>query len=103
MTRLHRHLHAKKHRTLIVAKQAKPLLVDRLTFIAAVLEPLFTLPQVIAILRDHTAAGVSLTTWVGFDCLTMIWIWYGFTHKEKLILLYQGLFFIVQTTVIIAG
>lgn len=102
MSRLHRHQSVKKH-TLVVEKARKPLLVDRLTFAAAIIEPLVTIPQVYVIFRNHTAAGVSLSTWLGYELLTIIWLWYAVVHKEKMILVYQGLFMIVQTLVIIGG
>ncbi len=102
MSRLHRHQSVKK-RTLVVKKTKKPLLVDRLTFVAAIVEPLVTLPQAYVIFRDQTAAGVSLSTWLGYELLTIVWLWYGITHKEKMILIYQGLFMVVQTIVIVGG
>ncbi len=102
MSRLHRHNAAKK-RTLTVNKVKKPLLIDRLTFVAAVVEPLVTIPQAYVIFRDHTAAGVSLSTWLGYEILTVVWLWYAIVHREKMILVYQGLFMIIQTVVIIGG
>ena len=81
----------------------KPKLVDKLTLIVAVLEPIITLPQVYIIFRDKSAMGVSLSTWTGYEILTIIWLWYGFEHDDKMIILYQGLFMVVQTGVIIGG
>jgi uncharacterized protein with PQ loop repeat len=102
MSRYH-HSRVKKHRTITVKKSKHSKLVDRATYIVAVLEPLVTVPQVITIFANKTAAGVSLATWVGYEVLTLVWIWYGIVHRDKLILLYQGLFLIVQTGVIIGG
>ena len=103
MSRYHRHLHIKKERALIVKKLRKPKLVDRMTFMAAILEPVVTIPQVTIIFADKTAAGISLPTWFGYEFLTLVWLWYGFVHKDRLIILYQGLFMVVQTGVIIGG
>lgn len=102
MSRYH-HSRVKKHRTLTVKKTKRSLFVDRATYVVAVLEPLVTVPQVVIIFVNKTAAGVSLATWVGYELLTMVWIWYGIVHKDRLILLYQGLFLIIQTGVIIGG
>ena len=77
--------------------------IDKLVYIAAVLEPLVTLPQVIVIFRDKSAEGVSIASWLGFQILTAVWIWYGYVHKDKAILIYQGLFFIFQGMVIAGG
>lgn len=103
MTKLHRHLHQKKRRVLIASKKARPLLVDRLTYLAAVIEPAIAVPQALVIFRNRTAAGISLLSWVGFEVLTAVWLWYAIVHKERLILVYQGLFFIVQAMVIAGG
>lgn len=103
MSRYHRHQRIKKQRTLIVKKSKHTKLVDRATFIVAILEPLVTVPQVITIFADKTAAGVSLATWFGYEILTLVWLWYGFVHKDRIILLYQGLFLIVQSGVIVGG
>jgi hypothetical protein len=62
MSRYHRHKRINKVPTLIVKKVLKPRLVDRLTFIVAVLEPVITFPQVYVIFKNKTAAGVSLFT-----------------------------------------
>ena len=103
MTRYHRHLHSKQWRALFKAKKTKLLLVDRLTLFAAILEPLFTLPQVVKIFQFHDSTGVSILTWLGFDVLSLVWLWYGVMHREKLILVYQGLFFLFQSLIIIGG
>lgn len=103
MTRYHRHTRAKTHKILIIKQSRQAKVVDRATFLAAIIEPLVTVPQVFIIFRSHTASGVSLSTWVGYEVLTAVWLWYGFIHKDRLILLYQGLFMIIQTGVIIGG
>jgi uncharacterized protein with PQ loop repeat len=102
MSRYHHH-QVKKQRTLIVKKSKQPALVDKATFVVAILEPLVTLPQATTIFAAKTAAGVSLATWVGYELLTFVWIWYALVHKDRLILLYQGLFLVIQTGVIIGG
>lgn len=102
MSKYHNHKHLKK-RTLTVGRSKKPLLIDRATFVVAVLEPLVTLPQAATLYVHKTAAGVSLSTWVGYEVLTVVWLWYAVVHRDKLILLYQGLFFIIQTAVIAGG
>jgi uncharacterized protein with PQ loop repeat len=85
-------------------KRNKPKkLIDRLVLLAAIAEPLLTVPQAIAIFSERTAAGVSLSTWVGYECMSVIWIWYAIVHRERMILLYQGLFCVVQSVIIVGG
>jgi len=101
MARYHNHKRIK--RTIVAKKTVNARLADRATFIVAILEPLITVPQVITIFSNRTAAGVSLITWVGYEVLTLVWLWYAVVHKDRIIFLYQGLFFIIQTGVIIGG
>src|SRR5690349_13673368 len=100
MSRYHRYQHTKKHRVLVSKKQAKAKLVDRFTFAAAIIEPIITLPQVYVIFHNRTAAGVSISAWVGYEVLTLVWLWYGLVHKDRVITLYSALFAIVQIGII---
>jgi uncharacterized protein with PQ loop repeat len=102
MSRSHPVKH-KRRKTLIVRKATKPRLVDHLTYFAAVAEPLVTIPQVYAIFSTKDASGISISAWLGFECFTTIWIWYALVHKEKMILVYQGLFWILDGMVIIGA
>lgn len=92
-----------KKKAVRIYKSDKPLVVDRLTYIAAIIEPIITIPQAVLIFQTKSAAGISLLSWIGFQILTIIWIWYAIVHEERMILLYQGLFFIIQGFVIIGG
>lgn len=100
MTKLHRFKHQK---TIVVKKTIKPKIVDRLVYMAAIVEPLFSLPQAYQIYHNQSAADVSILSWIGFECMTLIWLWYGIVHKEKMILIYQGLFFIIDGSVLIGA
>jgi uncharacterized protein with PQ loop repeat len=101
MTRLHRHTQQKTRKALVVKKQAKPLLVDRLVYLAAIVEPLFSLPQLYQVWHNRSAGSVSILSWLGFEVMTLIWLWYGIVHREKMILIYQGLFFIIDGSVLV--
>ena len=69
--------------------------------ITAFVEPLAGLPQVIQIFHTKSADDLSLSSWVAYQLVTVLWLIYGITHKEKPIIWYQGLWLIVQTLVII--
>jgi uncharacterized protein with PQ loop repeat len=81
----------------------KDSIVNKIILAAAIIEPLFTFPQAYIIFKNQNAADVSLTTWIGFNLLTIIWIWYAIVNKEKVVLIYQGLYFLFNTLVIIAA
>jgi len=84
-------------------KSKKELFIDKVILPVAIAEPLFTLPQVIIIFRNHDASDVSIITWLGFNLMTLMWIWYAIVHKEKVVLIYQLLFFIINCFVIIGA
>ena len=69
----------------------------------AVLEPVITLPQAYQIFRDRSATGVSITSWIGYEVFTLIWLWYGVAHKDKAITLYSLLYAFVQLAVIMGA
>lgn len=89
----HKHYHKKQQKSF----------VNKIIMTAAIIEPLLTLPQAYIIFKNQTAADISLTTWIGFNVLTLIWIWYSIVNKQKVILVYQGLYFIFNTIVIIGA
>lgn len=92
-----------KHRTKVAKKTKttdKPW-IDKAVMITAFVEPLIGLPQVIQIFTTKSAADISLSSWVGYQFVTVLWLIYGIKHKEKPIIWYQGLWLVVQTLVII--
>jgi uncharacterized protein with PQ loop repeat len=84
-------------------KHTKMPLVDRATYVVAIIEPIITIPQAADIFIHHTAAGISLTSWIGYEILTVVWIWYAYVHRNKLIMIYNLLYFVVQTVIIFGG
>lgn len=103
MSKYRRHHHQKARKALVVKKQTKPLLVDRATYLVAAIEPIITLPQLYLIFRDKTAAGIALSSWVGYQIFTIVWLWYGIVHKEKVIIFYQTCWLFLQSAIIFGG
>lgn len=95
--------HRKHRKTIQIKNRANSNLVDRLVYLAAIIEPLFSLPQAYNIFHHKAAANVSILSWLGFEVMTLIWLWYGFVHKEKMIVIYQGLFFIIDGAVLVGA
>lgn len=93
----------KPKRSLVIRKKINPKIVDRLTYAAAIIEPIITLPQAIQIFRTGNAEGVSIFSWLGYELLQIIWLWYGITHKDRVIILYSLLYAIVQAAVIVGA
>lgn len=84
-------------------KNKNSYFVNKIILATAIIEPLFTLPQAYIIFRNQDASDISLTTWIGFNILTLVWIWYSIVNKEKIVLIYQGLYFILNTIIIIGA
>ena len=84
-------------------KNNKSYFVNKIILAPAIIEPLFTLPQAYIIFKNQDASDISLTTWIGFNILTLVWIWYSIVNKEKIVLIYQGLYFILNTIIIIGA
>lgn len=76
-------------------------ILDYVVIVAGFVGPLFSLPQVVTVWRDHATDGLSLTTWVSYVILSLISIIYALVHREKYLLVGDGLFLIVNTLVVL--
>jgi uncharacterized protein with PQ loop repeat len=76
-------------------------LIDKSIYFIAVASPLMTLPQLIKIWTEQTAAGVSIITWFAYLISAMFWLTYGIAHKEKPIIITNTLWIILDIAVII--
>ena len=103
MALFHRRKHDQTHKILALKEATRPKLVDRLVYVAAIVEPLFSLPQALQIYHDHAAVNVSILSWLGFELMTLIWLWYGLVHHDRMILIYQGLFFVIDGSVLVGA
>ncbi len=76
-------------------------LTEKLAVVAAVLQPLMTLPQVWQIYTTKDATGVSLITWLGFAFFGLVFLAYGIANNLRPIWLAQTLWFVLQMSVVI--
>ena len=60
-------------------------LLDMCVYVAGVLGPLFTFPQIYIIFSTRQAGGVSILSWGTYALLDTVWILYGVVHKERAI------------------
>jgi uncharacterized protein with PQ loop repeat len=81
-------------------RQSKPL-IDPLMGVAAVVQPMMATPQIYAIYTQHSNAGVSLLTWLGFMLIGLVFLLYGIAHRIKPFIITQILWFIVDFLVVI--
>jgi len=93
-----------KHHQVKKKKVKKGLmkLADEFVYVGGFLALGLTIPQILKIWVEKTAAGVSLISWISYLFLAFIWIFYGVTHKEKpLVIIY--ILWIVSYLFVIAG
>jgi len=76
-------------------------ITDKLVYVVAFLGPIMTLPQSHDIWSHKDAGSVSLLTWGTYVIANIIWLFYGFLHKEKPIIYMYSLGLIVNLTVVV--
>jgi uncharacterized protein with PQ loop repeat len=76
--------------------------VDRLIYLAAIIGPIMTLPQVYTIWVLKITAGVSALAWATYGLLSLIYVWYGIIHKEKPII-FGSLIWVILDILIVVG
>lgn len=68
--------------------------------VIALIGPLVTLPQLLEIWTKGQGSGVSTITWVGYLCLSVVWLFYGIFRKEKPIIIANSLYFIINLGIV---
>jgi len=75
--------------------------VDKLVMLAGIVGVLMTFPQIWLIYVGKTAAGLSLSSWISYWLIGIIWLFYGIIHKERPIIIINGLWFFLYLAIII--
>ncbi|PLS80575.1 hypothetical protein CYG49_04885 [Candidatus Saccharibacteria bacterium] len=75
--------------------------IDKSMAVAAVVQPLMTLPQVIQIFTTQNVTGISLLTWVAYLVLGLVFLAYGIAHSIKPLIVTQILWFTVDLLVVV--
>lgn len=77
--------------------------LSALIYLIAAVGPLSSLPQIIEIwVTDKSAEGVSLITWLLFTLMSMVWLWYGITKRDRPLIISNALW-IITDGIIVAG
>lgn len=61
--------------------------VDALVYIVSTLSLIFTIDQVRIIWIEHNASGISLLSWSFYALSAGTWFFYGYIHKDKIIII----------------
>lgn len=74
--------------------------IESFALAAGIVQPLITLPQIVAIYSNHSAKDVSLLTWVGYLIFGIIFLIYGIVFKLKPIWAGQIIWVTMQTIIV---
>lgn len=77
--------------------------VDKTAYVAALLGPMTTVPQIITIYRTHSAEDISILAWAGFSLYSAFWILYGWVHRDVPLTLANLLWTILQVMVMVGA
>lgn len=83
-----------------VASRRPSALVARVIYVVAVAEPLANLPQIYTIYHTHTAAGVSITSWLFYALFAAAWLWYGINMRVRPNIVAGAMFLITDLSVV---
>lgn len=74
--------------------------IDKIIYIAVVIGPLLTLPQIYSIWVQGEG-GVSIISWVAYLIAAIIWLLYGVAHKDKPIIVVEAIWVLLDVLIII--
>lgn len=102
MSLVHRHQYLRRRGLATTSPKSKRLVrgIDALAYCASSLSLFFTLDQVRIIWIDHNAAGLSMLAWVFYTLSSCIWLGYGVLHKEKVIMVTNSLWIVMNFAVV---
>lgn len=91
-------VHLMKHRSQAAERRE---LFDKVMYVIGLFAPLMTVPQITKIWYSHDADGVSALSWAGYAFGSTFWFVYGLLHKEKPIIICNGVAAFLQFMVVI--
>lgn len=71
-------------------------------YLGGILGPIFTIPQLVTIVRHESAQGVSLVSWSAYLGGAFVWLIYGIIHRERPIIFNYGIWVLVDLAIVIA-
>src|SRR5690606_13631157 len=93
--------HSVRHHAHVVRtnKKFRKKLFLRILLVAAIVEPLATLPQLYNIWVLHEAHGVSPATWALYVAGAWVWFFHGLQLKDKPLIISGALWIITESVV----
>lgn len=75
-------------------------MLDKMICIFGISGPLLTLPQLIKILIEKSAGGVSLISWSAYLIGAIVWFVYGIAHKAKPIIITYAAWILIDLAIV---
>ncbi|MBC8495945.1 hypothetical protein H8D36_07350 [archaeon] len=95
------HAHKRKREGDFPHKDKTKRFLDRAVYVAGIVGPIMTIPQILKIWVERNAAGVSVYSWIAYAICSSFWLAYGIVHKEKPIIITYTLWIILDIFIII--
>lgn len=75
--------------------------MDRFMYGIALIAPFLTIPQLIYVWTTKDVNGVSVATWGGYACVSVLWFVYALKHNEKPLMLTHFLLFVLDASIVV--
>jgi uncharacterized protein with PQ loop repeat len=75
--------------------------IDKFMYGVALIAPFMTIPQLIRVWSSDNIEGISLITWGGFACVSVMWFIYALKHNEKPLMLTHFLLFVLNVSIVV--
>src|SRR3989338_7497972 len=76
--------------------------LDVIIYPVAIAAPLALLPQVIQVYKTQDVSSLSLPTWLILGILNIVWLLYGFVHRDKPIMLTNAILAVLNFVIVAA-
>lgn len=102
----HHHLHVRKRIYKKLEEYPHPdffkRALDKLMVFIAIVGPAAALPQVYQIYTTKSVSDLSLASWSIWLVLSIVWLLYGFIHKEIPIIISNTIYIVIHLAVVAA-
>ncbi len=79
----------------------KQLISDYLIYSGGIIGIVFTIPQITKIWVEQNASGVSIISWTAYLFVSMCWIYYGYLHRARPIIITNTVWLFLHSLIIV--
>lgn len=101
----HHHAHKRKRSKTSKSNKTTPWkkFLDKIIYPVGLLGPLMIIPQIVKIYVEKDASSIALASWLLFLFPAIIWVTYGFSHKDKVIIVCNSAWVVAYVFVVVAA